>query len=168
VKGTGPRQRHFDESDRFTKVLQDHYHVQYTRKAIGNDLLSGKLKAGGDWSVRKHELGKDNEEGTSIEKLRRDFSTNSSAALLGSYNLKYRVVGMNKATGYATVRFWVHNESNMNSATHPHPSLGGYSEWWNKKIRDPLNKDYSTGRFSPKTQDVMWTEAINVRSPLRP
>ncbi|MFE0777313.1 RHS repeat domain-containing protein, partial [Streptomyces sp. NPDC058861] len=164
VMGKGPSYRKLDGNDRFTKTLQDHYHVDATRDVIAKDLLSGKLKPDGSWSQRKHKLGETDEQGSSIEKLSRDFRTNSSAAFLGSYELKYKVTGMNKATGKATVTFLVHNESHINSATHGPPSIGGYSDWWTKKIGNPLKQAYSKGRFSPKVQDIEWSETIDVRS----
>ncbi|MEV4942876.1 LamG-like jellyroll fold domain-containing protein [Streptomyces zaomyceticus] len=167
VMGKGPVYRKLDGDDRFTKTLQDHYHVRSTKTTIAKDLLSGKLKPSQTWSERKHKLGETDEQGSSMEKLVKDFRTNSSAAFLGSYELKYRVTGWNKATGQATVTFWVHNESHINSATHGPPSIGGYSDWWTKKVGDPLKQHYSTGRFSLKKQDVVWTETITARAQWR-
>ncbi|WP_251067262.1 LamG-like jellyroll fold domain-containing protein [Streptomyces sp. ISL-36] len=166
VAGTGPSHRDFDGDDRFTQELQKHYHVQSTRQKISADINDGSYS--GKWESHAHQLGKSTPEGSSASKLKRDFTTNSSAAFLGSYNLEYRVVGVNKATGKATVKFRVHNESDINSATHTHPVLGGYSPWWDKNIAGPLNKDYAKGRFSTKTQDISWTENISIRNPKAP
>ncbi|MEU9866167.1 LamG-like jellyroll fold domain-containing protein, partial [Streptomyces sp. NPDC047971] len=168
VSGKGPKNRHFDGNDRFTRILQGHYHVQDTRKSIAADIKDGVLKGGSGWKKSPHQLGENDEHGTSAEKLKRDFTTNSSAAFLGSYTLQYRVVGVNKATGKATVKYFVDNPSTINSATHTHPMFGGYSPWWDKNIAEPLNKDYAKGRFSEKRQTVSWTETMSIHNPRSP
>ncbi|MFD3537031.1 LamG-like jellyroll fold domain-containing protein [Streptomyces sp. NPDC058664] len=160
VTGTGPKHRDLGPNNTFTKTLQAHPHVQYTRGFVARDLASGKLKPGSDWKAKPYVLGRDDEEGKSRDKVARDLATNPSVAFLGSHDLKYQVTGMNKATGMATVKFWVHNKSTMHSATRPSPSWGGYSSWYEEKVGKPLNEQYSTGRFSKKTQDIRWTEEI--------
>nr|WSX51533.1 LamG domain-containing protein [Streptomyces sp. NBC_00974] len=163
VKGTGPAHRDFDEGDRFTQILMQHYHVQNTKQKIADQIRGGDTEMLGKEKQSHHSLGTSNEEGNSLQKLYKDFSTNSSAAFLGSYTLKYTVTSIDKASGKANVSFSVANESDMNSATHTAPVFGGYSPWWDKHIAAPLNKDYATGRFSPKTQTIKWSETISLK-----
>ncbi|WP_318212927.1 LamG-like jellyroll fold domain-containing protein [Streptomyces sp. SJL17-1] len=163
ASGSGPKHRDLDGSHQFTKTLQDHYHVQSTKNVIARDLLSGDLRPGQDWTRRKHALGS----GNSLGKLAKDFHTNSSAAFLGSYELDYKVTGVNKATGQATVIFRVQNKSHINSATHGPPSMGGYDKWWTEKIGNPLKKHYSTGRFSETTQEITWTDTVTAKAQFR-
>ncbi|MFD9303250.1 LamG-like jellyroll fold domain-containing protein [Streptomyces sp. NPDC060048] len=163
VKGTGPAHRDFDEGDRFTQILMQHYHVQNAKQKIADNIKGGDTEMLGKEKQSHHSLGTANEEGSSVEKLYKDFTTNSSAAFLGSYTLKYKVTSIDKAHGKATVSFSVANESDMNSATHTAPVFGGYSPWWDKHIAEPLNKDYATGRYSPKTQTIKWSETISLK-----
>ncbi|MFF8608780.1 LamG-like jellyroll fold domain-containing protein [Streptomyces sp. NPDC015346] len=162
VSGKGPKHRVLDGNSMFTKTLKQHAHVDYTKDAIARDLGSGKLKADGKWHEKPYRLGADDEEGKSVVKLVRDFTTNSSAAYLGSYTLKYRVTSVNTKTGKATVGFKVYNESTMFSASRPSPSWGGYSEWYAKKAGEPLNNMFSSGRFSKKSQDIVWNEEVTI------
>ncbi|MGW5780497.1 LamG-like jellyroll fold domain-containing protein [Streptomyces sp. NPDC003863] len=163
LSGKGPQNRVLDGNSRFTQTLKEHEHVAFTKNSISKDLGSGKLKADGKWHGKPYRLGEDDEEGSSLMKLGRDFTTNSSAAYLGSYTLKYKVTGVNKKKGTATVDFSVRNESTIFSATRPSPGWGGYSPWYAKKVGDPLNKHYGTGRFSAKSQDIVWTEEVPIR-----
>ncbi|MEU1466579.1 hypothetical protein ABZ467_39685 [Streptomyces sp. NPDC005727] len=77
-----------------------------------------------------------------------DFTSNMSAAFLGSYTMDYTVKSVDKKAGTATIQFHVANDSTMNSGTHIAPELGGYSKWWSEHIAKPLNSQYDTGRFS--------------------
>ncbi|MFD7320992.1 LamG-like jellyroll fold domain-containing protein [Streptomyces sp. NPDC059875] len=161
VSGKGPKHRVLDGNSRFTKTLKEHAHVDYTKDAIAKDLGSGKLKAGDKWHEKPYRLGQDDEEGKSWVKLVRDFTTNTSAAYLGSYTLKYQVLSVNAKTGKATVGFKVHNNSTIFSASRPSPGWGGYSDWYEKKAGQPLNQHYATGRYSAKSQDIVWSEEIS-------
>ncbi|MFJ8795675.1 RHS repeat-associated core domain-containing protein [Streptomyces sp. NPDC102462] len=154
---TGPRHRDLTGNSRFTKTLKSHAHVKATRTKIAQDLRSGKLQAG-DSGFNNYSLGGPISD--SIGKLYSDFTSNLSAAFLGSYKLKYKVTSIDKAEGTARVRFTVKNESTINSATH----LGGigYGTWWAKNIGDPLDNElFKKGVMSKRTQTITWTETIH-------
>lgn len=160
---SGPRHRNLDGNDRFTKTLKQHAHVKETRATIAADLKSGVLKAGGEPVDAPYGLGGDVSD--SIGKLYSDFTSNLSAAFLGSYKMEYSVVSIDKSEGTATVSFTVKNPSTINSATH----VGGigYTEWWTKNIAEPLNERFKQGVMSERTQTITWTETIRFQQSTR-
>ncbi|GHJ48549.1 type IV secretion protein Rhs [Catellatospora sp. TT07R-123] len=164
--GNGPKDRTLTDDNRFTQTLQQHQHVQATRQLIADRINSGDLKAGQS-DTNKYSLADPASE--ALNKLVSDFTSNSSAAFLGSYQLKYTVKAVDEQAGTATVEFEVTNNSTINSATHTSPVLGGYGPWWRKRIEPELNENFGeTGPGSKKTQTIRWTETISLKNPKPP
>ncbi|MGW6565164.1 golvesin C-terminal-like domain-containing protein [Streptomyces sp. NPDC054975] len=173
VSGSGPKKRDFGGNDAFTQSLMDHYHVQRVREIATDNINGGNYNLGATVSqyVDK-DTGRVENNGLnhslSTKTLYMDFTTNMSAAFLGSYNMDYTVKTIDKEAGTATIQFHVTNKSTMNSGTHIAPELGGYSDWWSENIGDPLNDYYSTGRFATKEQEITWTETVDLADPKAP
>ncbi|MFJ3233520.1 ricin-type beta-trefoil lectin domain protein [Streptomyces sp. NPDC086787] len=159
---TGPRHRDLDGSDRFTQTLQKHRHVEEVRKDIAKRVNSGELKVGSA-DESPYKLGGNPLK--SIANLASDFTSNLSAAFLGSYKLQWKITGLDKKAGNVTVQFKVDNPSTINSAVHTSPALGGYSKWWNDHIATPLNERFSGGVMSKRTQTITWTETFSLSDP---
>lgn len=159
---TGPKHRNLDANSQFTQTLRDHYHVKETRQEIAVNLRSGKLGVSDKPIDSPHGLGGSD----SLQKLFKDFTQNQSAAFLGSYHLKYKIVSVDKNDGTAVVSFEVKNDSTINSAVHTSPALGGYGDWWKDNIANPLNDVYfKEGVMSKHSQTVTWTETIRYSAP---
>ncbi|MGW1000323.1 hypothetical protein [Streptomyces sp. NPDC002520] len=140
VSGTGPKHRDFGGNDAFT---------QYNKETgvMENNGLNQSLNA---------------------KTLFMDFTSNLSAAFLGSSNMDYTVKSVDKEAGTATIQFHVENKSTTNSGTHISPGMGGYRDWWDEHIAQPLNDYCLTGRFSKKTQNITWTETVDLDDPKAP
>jgi hypothetical protein len=119
--GAGPRHRNFGNEDAFTEMLKKHERIEHTRNIIKNN-----IKNHGPWAgTNPYRLG--------VPLYIRDYSTlltggktgNLAVTYLGSYNLTYQVLSVNK--GSAIVKFRVENSSTIASATHP-PVIG-YTDW---------------------------------------
>nr|WP_325063626.1 RHS repeat-associated core domain-containing protein [Streptomyces marianii] len=168
VAGTGPKHRDFGGNDAFTQSLMDHYHVQRVREIAADNINIGNYNLGATVAQGKpdKETGLIPNNGLNhslnSKTVFMDFTSNMSAAFLGSYNMDYTVKSVDKEAGTATIQFHVSNNSTMNSGTHIAPELGGYSEWWSENIAKPLNSYYDTGRFSTKSQDITWTETVDL------
>ncbi|MEV6245316.1 DNRLRE domain-containing protein, partial [Streptomyces sp. NPDC051742] len=173
VSGEGPKQRDFGGNDAFTQTLMDHYHVQRVREIAADNINSGNYNLGANVAQTWNEDAKMMENNGLNHSLNSktvfmDFTSNMSAAFLGSYNMDYTVKSIDKEAGTATIQFHVHNNSTMNSGSHIAPELGGYSDWWSENIAAPLNDYYSTGRFSKQEQDITWTETVDLNDPAAP
>ncbi len=173
VAGTGPKHRDFGGNDAFTQSLMDHYHVQRVREIAADNINSGNYNIGAEVAQRynkKTGVMENNGLNHSLNSktVFMDFTTNMSAAFLGSYNMDYTVKSVDKEAGTATIQFHVSNDSTMNSGTHIAPELGGYSDWWSENIAKPLNSYYDTGRFSTKSQSLTWTETVDLDDPKAP
>jgi RHS repeat-associated protein len=164
VTGHGPREHHFRDNDPFTRLLQNHQHIDDTRDLIANKLANHNIDLNKKYS-NNYSLG-----GISgVPKYLRDYSTlltggltgNLAVTFLGSYGLQYEVVSTDEESGTAEVHFSVSNTSTIESATHP-PVIG-YTQWWSNNIGKPLNNYFSTGPLSPTTQTVEWTETIKYK-----
>ncbi|MFE5594053.1 DNRLRE domain-containing protein, partial [Streptomyces sp. NPDC056549] len=173
VSGTGPKHRDFGGNDAFTQSLMDHYHVQRVREIAADNVNGGNYNLGAD--VKQY-TDKDTgvvynnglNHSLNSKTVFMDFTSNMSAAFLGSYNMDYTVKSVDKEAGTATIQFHVSNDSTMNSGTHIAPELGGYSDWWSENIAKPLNSYYDSGRFSTKSQDITWTETVDLDDPKSP
>ncbi|MER7537820.1 DNRLRE domain-containing protein [Streptomyces sp. NPDC097704] len=173
VAGTGPKHRDFGGNDAFTQSLMDHYHVQRVREIATDNINGGNYNLGATVAQRYNkETGVMENNGLNhslnSKTVFMDFTSNMSAAFLGSYNMDYTVKSVDKEAGTATIQFHVSNDSTMNSGTHIAPELGGYSSWWSENIAKPLNSYYETGRFSTKSQDITWTETVDLNDPKAP
>ncbi|MFD0078461.1 DNRLRE domain-containing protein [Streptomyces sp. NPDC127166] len=173
VAGTGPKHRDFGGNDAFTQSLMDHYHVQRVREIAADNINIGNYNLGADVAQKYNkETGVMENNGLNhslnSKTVFMDFTSNMSAAFLGSYNMDYTVKSVDKEAGTATIQFHVSNDSTMNSGTHIAPELGGYSSWWSENIAKPLNSYYETGRFSTKSQDITWTETVDLNDPKAP
>jgi RHS repeat-associated protein len=164
LSGQGPRHHTFRDGDPFTELLQTHYWIDETR-----DEIAACLAAGGSTSEcsgnNNYDLG--GLEG--VPKYFQDYSNvltlghtgNLAVTFLGSYELKYQMLNVDKDAGTAKVLFHVSNESTLASATHP-PVLG-YLEFWEKNITPTVNALVQTGPMSKVTQDFYWAETITFR-----
>ncbi|MFI0925360.1 DNRLRE domain-containing protein [Streptomyces sp. NPDC021012] len=173
VSGTGPKHRDFGGNDAFTQSLMDHYHVQRVREIAADNINGGNYNLGSKVSqYTDKDTGVVYNNGLNhslnSKTVFMDFTSNMSAAFLGSYNMDYTVKSVDKEAGTATIQFHVSNDSTMNSGTHIAPELGGYSDWWSENIAKPLNSYYDTGRFSTKSQDITWTETVDLNDPKAP
>ncbi|MFE9442533.1 DNRLRE domain-containing protein [Streptomyces sp. NPDC006602] len=172
VSGSGPRHRDFGGNDAFTQSLMDHYHVQRVREIAADNINIGNYNLGKNVHQYTDDSGVVRNNGLdhslNSKSLIMDFTSNMSAAFLGSYTMDYTVKSVDKEAGTATIQFHVNNKSTMNSGTHIAPELGGYSEWWTEHIAEPLNSYYGTGRFSTKKQDITWTETVDLEDPKTP
>ncbi|MGQ4418687.1 RHS repeat-associated core domain-containing protein, partial [Streptomyces sp. SAS_269] len=172
VSGRGPKHRDFGGNDAFTQSLMDHYHVQRVREIATDNINGGNYNLGKNVHQYTDDSGVVQNNGLdqslNTKSLIKDFTSNMSAAFLGSYTMDYTVKSVDKKAGTATIQFHAHNSSTMNSGTHIAPALGGYSDWWTEHIAKPLNKYYDTGRFSTKTQDITWTETVDLDHPKAP
>lgn len=158
LTGTGPRHRDFTNGDYFTKLLQQHSHVQDTRNLIATNIMNdGPLQGNSPYSLGGP---------SGVIKYLKDYSTlltlvttgNLAVTYLGSYDLQWTVLDVNKANNTAKVNFIVTNSSTIQSATHP--PLIGYTNWWSNNIGNPLNKVFNTGPLSKTTQTFNWKEII--------
>ena len=158
LTGNGPRHRDFTNGDYFTKLLQQHSHVQDTRNTIATNIMNdGPLQGNSPYSLGGP---------SGVIKYLKDYSTlltlgttgNLAVTYLGSYDLQWTVLDVNKANNTAKVNFVVTNSSTIQSATHP--PLIGYTDWWSNNIGNPLNKVFNTGPLSKTTQTFNWTEII--------
>lgn len=173
VSGTGPKSRDFGGNDAFTQSLMDHYHVQRVREIAADNINSGNYNIGANVSQyvdKDTDVLENNGLNHSLNSktVFMDFTSNMSAAFLGSYNMDYTVKSIDKEAGTATIQFHVDNKSTMNSGTHIAPELGGYSDWWDENIAGPLNTYYDTGGFSLKEQDITWTETVDLNDHAAP
>ncbi|WP_326793383.1 DNRLRE domain-containing protein [Streptomyces sp. NBC_00841] len=173
VSGSGPKKRDFGGNDAFTQTLMDHYHVQRVREIAADNINNGNYNLGANVAQTYNKETKVMENNGLKHSLNSktvfmDFTSNMSAAFLGSYNMDYTVKSVDKEAGTATIQFHVDNDSTMNSGTHIAPELGGYSDWWKENIAKPLNSYYESGRFSTKSQDITWTETVDLNDPKAP
>ncbi|WP_405601325.1 DNRLRE domain-containing protein [Streptomyces sp. NBC_01410] len=174
VSGTGPKERDFGGNDAFTQSLMDHYHVQRVREIAADNINIGNYNMGetvaqGEPDEKTGFIPNNGlNHSLNSKTLFMDFTSNMSAAFLGSYTMDYTVKSIDKEAGTATIQFHVHNNSTMNSGTHIAPELGGYSDWWDENIAGPLNTYYDTGRFSKKEQDITWTETVDLNDTTAP
>ncbi|WP_411111951.1 DNRLRE domain-containing protein [Streptomyces sp. c-19] len=173
VSGRGPSKRDFGGNDAFTQSLMDHYHVQRVREIAADNINGGNYNVGAtvkQYTDKKTKKVENNGLNHSLNSktVLLDFTTNMSAAFLGSYTMDYTVKSVDKKAGTATIEFHVKNGSDINSGTHIAPELGGYSPWWDENIAIPLNDNYTTGRFGAKEQELTWTETIDLGDPAAP
>jgi hypothetical protein len=158
LTGNGPRDRAFMDGDMFTKMLQQHEHVDATRSIIKDGLANGKELPGSN----PYSLG--GVQG--VGKYLKDYSTlatggttgNLAVTYLGSYNLKYTITSVDVENRTATVHFSVNNSSTIQSATRP-PVIG-YTSWWRNNVGNKLNDALKSGPMSTTTQTFDWTETI--------
>ena len=159
LTGNGPRIRNFKGGDIFTEMLRKHEHVQDTRNIIINRIINGEGLFSGS---NPYELGGVKGVGLYIK----DYSTlltggltgNLAVTYLGSYNLNYQVVNINKDS--ARIHFSVKNSSTMQSASRP-PILG-YFPIWQNNVGAFINNYFSTGWGSKTTQTFSWYENLYI------
>ncbi|HEY3418118.1 MAG TPA: hypothetical protein VGM23_14670 [Armatimonadota bacterium] len=168
LTGTGPRLRFFKDGDSFTELLKKHRHVAETRRLIAQRIAKGELNAAADHNTGSNPYSLAGIQG--VPKFIADYATigiaqsgNLAASYLGSYNLNYRVLNIDKEKGTAQVRFYVQNYSTLASGTRP-PVIG-YTKWYRKYIGDKINTSRAHGGpMSQTEQRIRWTETI----PLHP
>ncbi|MFF8841259.1 DNRLRE domain-containing protein [Streptomyces sp. NPDC015127] len=158
---SGPRHRYLNGDNQFTKTLMDSRHVNETRQYVADQLTSGGIGVGEEKKY-PYQLAAGGDAVASAKMLFDDFTSNQSAAFLGSYTLNFEVQSVNKKKGTMTVRFSIDNSSTINSATRPPPPVG-YSDAWDDLVAGPLNDIYfATGDMSERTQYISWTEEISI------
>ncbi len=169
LTGTGPDLVTLGEDNMMTKQLQQHGHIQEAREMIaeqinlGNPTYTPEYKGDpetGEPKTLTYSLG--------TKHLIDDMLHNETAFFLGSYNATWVVDSIDRENGTATVTFTCINESDMNSATHTAPFLGGYGSAWDDAVGNWVNSKFVTGPGHAKTQKIIWTETIDLKNPKPP
>ena len=152
------RHHEFRDGDPFTELLQQHEHLDDVRESMKRRLLAANYRPGeADYSLGGLQ---------GVPKYFRDYSTlltfgqtgNLAVTYLGSYELNYYVVSVDRDSGSAAILFNVKNESTLASATHP-PVIG-YTEFWLETITPVTDSLVPGGPMSRVTQSFWWTETI--------
>jgi hypothetical protein len=157
--GKGSDEHVFVDGDPFTKLLQQHEHIQDVR-----DLISQRLSKG-DYKTYEQNYDLGGLQG--IPKYIIDYSTlatfgktgNLAVTFLGSYELHYYVTEVDTQNRNAEITFYVYNESTLASATHP--PVVGYTQFWEEYITPIINWLSNEGPMSRVTQTFLWTETIS-------
>lgn len=161
LTGSGPRHHEYREGDPFTELLQKHYYIEEVRTKIAQRV------ARGNYHMYEEDYWLGGIEG--VPKYFQDYSNvltfgktgNLAVTYLGSYELTYYIVSVDRKAGTVQVLFHVENESTLASATHP-PVLG-YTSFWNNVITPVVNDLAAAGPMSTVTQGFWWTEVISFR-----
>lgn len=158
LTGNGPRSRKFTAGDYFTELLRKHDHIENVKSAIINAIKEKKIIPN-HLPYRLSGL-------QGVGKYAKDYSTlltlgitgNIAVTYLGSYNLTWHLISLDRNKGIAVVSFMVTNSSTIESGTRP-PILG-YTDFWKNNIGEKINKVFESGPMSKTTQTFQWTETL--------
>jgi hypothetical protein len=161
LTGTGPRNQFFGPNDELTQLYREHDHVQDVIGFFDTWTRNGEYEIGHSYKYDYALSGFDG-----VWKYLKDYSTlltlgstgNLAYTYMGSHTVRMTPIREN-ADGSVVWRYTAHNESDIESATHP--PVVGYTEWWSDNIGAPLN-DWvgSSGPMSPTRQTIDFTVTL--------